>query len=100
VRPSDIVIQAPRLNRLLRIRQAHEPALVETLVAEPAIEALGEGVLNRLARLNEPERAAARVRPLIERFAGELRSVVANDRLRVAAFARHRVEHAHDALAG
>jgi len=41
VRPSDIVVDAPRLNRSLRISQADEPALVQALVPEPAVEALG-----------------------------------------------------------
>lgn len=56
-----------------------EPALVETLVPEPAIEGFRERVLNRLSRLNELQCDTARVRPLIECFAGELRPVIADD---------------------
>src|SRR5947209_1142892 len=52
-RPSDIVVDAPRLNRLLRIGQAHEPVLVQTLVPHPPVKAFGVRILNRLARLNE-----------------------------------------------
>src|SRR5690349_17903966 len=98
MRPSDIVVQAPRLNRLLRIGQAHEPALVETLVTEPAIEAFRERVLNRLTWLNELQRDTARVRPLIERFACELRPVIADDHRGVAPRGGDVIKHSHDAL--
>ena len=39
-----------------------------------------QGILNRLARLNELARHAARVRPLLERLARELRAVCYNTR--------------------
>ena len=99
MRPSDIVVHAPRLNRLLRIRQAHEPALVEALVAEPAVEAFRERVLNRLARLNELERDPACVRPLIEGLSSELGAVVADNRARKAARGGQPVEDARHTLA-
>jgi hypothetical protein len=37
---SDIALDPPDFNRALRIGQVHDPAFVETLIAEPAIEAL------------------------------------------------------------
>jgi len=99
VRPSDIVVDAPRFNRLLRIGQAHEPALVQALVPEPPVEALGERILNRLAGLNELKRDAARVCPLIECLAGELGTIVTDERRREAARYGQLIKHAHHALA-
>src|SRR6266567_5525436 len=76
VRPSGLVVDAPRLNRALRIDQAHEPVLVEALVPEPAVEAFDVRVLDRLARIDEVEHDAMAVCPLIERLAAKLGAVV------------------------
>jgi hypothetical protein len=75
VRPRDVVLDPPRLNRSLRIAQVHEPALVEALVPELAVEALDVGVLDGFPGTNELELDPALVRPLVEMLAGELRSV-------------------------
>jgi hypothetical protein len=48
VRAEAIVVDAPRLDSVLRLRQAEEPVFVEALVAEPAVEALDVGILGRL----------------------------------------------------
>ncbi len=50
VGPNCIVVQAPGLDDLARAGQAEEPVLVQTLVAESAVEALDVGILVRLAR--------------------------------------------------
>jgi hypothetical protein len=80
VRPSDVVLDSPRFDRAPRIREMHEPALVETLVPKSPVEALDITVLNRFARLDELHRDPARVRPLIEVLTRELRAVVAPER--------------------
>jgi hypothetical protein len=55
VGPNPAVFQPPRLDSSAGISQAHEPALVWALVAELPVEALHEGVLHGLTRLDEVE---------------------------------------------
>lgn len=62
-----------------RIGQGNEPGLVEALVPQPAVEALGISVLNRLARCNEVEGDAPSVDPDIKGFTGKLEAVIADD---------------------
>ena len=78
----------PRLNRLLRVGQAHEPILVQALVAEFPVEAFDVSVLYRLARLDEGELHGVLVRPLIQRFSAKLRTIVADDGSRIATLRR------------
>src|SRR5690606_32582890 len=56
-----------------------EPAEVQAVVAEGAVEALDEAVLHRLARLNEVALDATGIRPGVERPTRELCTVVGND---------------------
>ncbi|HXT17002.1 MAG TPA: hypothetical protein VN706_15280 [Gemmatimonadaceae bacterium] len=79
MRPSFVVLDAPRFDGALRIGQVHERALVEAFIAESAIEAFDVTVLARLAWANEVERDAAVVRPLVERLSRELRAIFADD---------------------
>ena len=74
--PDGIVVHAPGLDDLARVRQAEEPVLVQALVAEPAVETLDVGMLIRLARVNEVQPNAAGVGPRIERPADELGPIV------------------------
>ena len=53
MRPVQIVVHPPVFDRPLGVRQAQEPVLVETLVAQSAVEALDESVLLGLARIDE-----------------------------------------------
>src|ERR1035437_976041 len=80
MRPNLIGVHPPRFNRLLRVVQADEPALVQALIADAPIEALGEGVLDGLARLNEVPRDALEHRPLVQRVSTKLRAVVTDNR--------------------
>src|SRR3989304_115382 len=90
-----IVIDPPPLDDPPRVGQAEEPVLVQALVAQPAVEALDEGVLHGLARLDEAQRDPLLVGPLVERFARQLGPVVQHDLLRrLAALANHPAEHA------
>ena len=65
--PPLIVVLPPGLHDLARIGQAQEPVLVEAFVAQPAVEALAVGVLDRLARVDEVQRDRVLVRPLLQR---------------------------------
>lgn len=67
--PDGVVVDAPRLNRGLRIDQGYKSVFVQALIATLAVEALDIGVLDRLAWSNESQRHAARVRPRVERTA-------------------------------
>ena len=48
-----VVVLAPDLDPFAGVGQAHEPVHVQALVAKLAVEALDEGVLHGLARLDE-----------------------------------------------
>ena len=67
VRSFLIVILSPRLHELAGIGQPEEPLLVQAFVAEAAVEALAEGVLDRLARIDEVQRDRVLLRPLRQR---------------------------------
>jgi len=47
-----VVVLPPSLNRLPSFPQACEPVLVQTFVPHLGVEALDEGILHRLARLD------------------------------------------------
>src|SRR5688572_13386643 len=77
--------------------------LVQALVAEPAVEALDVGVLDRLAGPDEVQLDAALVCPGVQHLAGELGTVVADDAFGQAAYLRDRGEdlrHAETAEGG
>jgi hypothetical protein len=71
VGPNGIVVHAPGLDDCARLGQAEKPVLIETLVAEPAIEAFDVGVLVRLARVDEMQPNTVGVRPGVEGPADE-----------------------------
>ena len=48
-----VVINPPRLDDFLSVFQIQNPVLIEAFIAERAVETFDEGVLNRLARLND-----------------------------------------------
>ena len=70
--PSTVVAEAPLLDGALRVAEREEPVLIQALVAQPAVERLGVGVLHRLPGLDEVQRHAAAVCPLIEGLPSEL----------------------------
>jgi hypothetical protein len=61
VRPDLVVVASPSSNLLTRLRERFEPLLVQTFVAELAVEALDVGVLRRLACVVEQVPHAATV---------------------------------------
>lgn len=80
VRSDGVVVDAPAFDLRLRIHQVQKPVLVQTLVAEFAVETFDVPFFDRLAGTNETERDAVRVGPCVQRAAGKLGSVVDDDR--------------------
>src|SRR5882724_5419290 len=60
-----------------------EPVGVQTLIAESAVEALDEGVVDRLSRTAEMKIDSVGVSPLSEGIRNELRAVVDRDGARI-----------------
>src|SRR5688572_20200325 len=85
MRPLLVELPTPRFDLLPCVRQVGEPVKVQALVAELAVEALDERVLHGLAGPDEVQLHSALIRPGVERLAGELRSVVADDQFRRSA---------------
>ena len=76
MRPHVVVVLPPSFDHVAGLAQALEPVLVQTLVPQPAIEALDERVVHWLARPDEVDRDAASVRPQIQCSPRELGSTV------------------------
>jgi hypothetical protein len=74
VRPDVVVVASPGLDEEPGLSERGEDFLVQTLVAEPSVEALDESVLLRFARRDVMPFEAALVRPFQHRSAGEFRS--------------------------
>ncbi len=74
--PGGVVRGAPVFDRLLGSGEREKPGLVAALIAEPAVEALDEGVLHRLAGLLEGELDPVCVGPGVQRPALKLRTMV------------------------
>jgi len=71
-----VVIDHPPMRCLTYVLKACEEVLVQHLLTERAVEALDEGVLVGLARLDVSQRHAAEFGPLDKCFAQELRAIV------------------------
>lgn len=57
VRSDLVVVNAPLLDDLASIGKTHEPVLIEALIPEPPVEALHDGMLDWLARLDSNHRS-------------------------------------------
>jgi hypothetical protein len=99
VRPARVLVGAPCLDDLACFGERSEPAFVQALVAELAVEAPHVCVLCRLACLDQPQRHAVAVGPAVERVGGELRALVGPDHLRQAAELPDPIEHPRHMLA-
>src|SRR5262249_26882560 len=66
-------------NDLAGVGEAPEPVLIQALAAQAPVEAFAEGILDRLAGVNEPQADVSFVSPLVEGPAGQLRPVVQHD---------------------
>ena len=100
VRPVRVVFLPPLLDPYLGVGERGEVVLAQTLIPQRAIEALDEGVLDRMSGANEVERDALGVGPLIERLTHKLRPVVIDDVVGPAAHQEQGVERVHHARPG
>ena len=76
MRPVVIVVVTPALDDLAGMAVAAEAVLVQAFVAQPAIEALNEAVLHRLARGDVMPLDAAVLLPPKDRIRGPLGAVI------------------------
>ena len=82
---SDCVVGfAPIRAEIPGMPDARETVLVQELVTDTTVQALGERVLLGFARPNEVVLDSVQIGPRVEGFAGELRSVVGPDSLWLA----------------
>ena len=66
MRSDRVVILTPGFHNGLRLRDAAEPVLVQTLVPKFPVEAFDVGVLHRLARRDEVQAYAVLIGPGIQ----------------------------------
>lgn len=85
MRSESVIVLTPSFNLLLGVGQVEEQTRIQALVAEPAVEALDEAVLDRPPRANEVQLHAVLVSPDIHSAAAKLRTVIDRDRVRQAA---------------
>lgn len=82
MRPRLVVIFTPLLDLHIRVRQAREPVLIQALGSQLAVKALDERIVRWLSGPAEVQRHLVQVRPLAQRLARELRTIVHSNRLR------------------
>lgn len=66
------------------MRERREPVLIEAFVAELAVERFDVRILRWLARLNQLQCDAVRIRPLVKRAARKFGALVGSHRLGIA----------------
>ncbi len=98
VRPDLVVVRSPDRHGHPGLMQCLQPALVQVLVPELAVEALDLAILHGAPRLDQDVANAPRLRPGREGSAGELRAIVRTHRLRVPTEQRSAVQHPGDVL--
>lgn len=76
-----VVVDTPHANLRTRLVKIGEPVLVQAFIAEAAVEALNERVLDRLAGLDEMQSDLQIVGPGVERPASDLGPVVPAERV-------------------
>lgn len=79
VGPTSIVVEPPRFDLGLRVRERRELVHVQTLIAQPAIKRFDERVFDGFARLYEIKLYAATIRPVLQRARLKLRAVIDRD---------------------
>lgn len=87
VRANSIVFDPPRLDLAPRVVEAQEPKCVQAFLADAAVEALGEGVVGRLAGARVVQHHAVLPSPQIEIARHKFGPVVDPDALRPAMLA-------------
>ncbi len=96
MRTNLVEMAPPALDDPPGVVQAGEPAFVQALVAEVAVETLDLAVLGGLPQPDEVQLHVTVIGPGIECLAGELRAIVADDQLWRAALDDELLEDARD----
>jgi hypothetical protein len=94
-----IVLLLPALDSGSGLRQTGKPMQIETHIAELPVEALQVTVLRRLARLDEVQGDAMRIRPRVQEMPRKLGAIVDGDLLWHAMGCDQLVEDADNSLA-
>ena len=95
MRPRLIVVLPPGLDGVAGITETKEPMAIQTLITEPSLETLDEGVLDGFAWLDEAQPHSALIGPLIERLPCQLRAIVQDDLVGDTALRRQSLQHPH-----
>ncbi len=95
-----VVVLLPCSNCRAGLPKRREQRLVETFIAEAAVEALDEAVLHGLARRDVVPIDAGVLTPLQDRHRCELGAVVRDNGDRLSAMSDNGIKLASDALAG
>lgn len=97
VRPDEVVVEPPAFDDGAGLGEGGEDLLIETFVTEPAVDAIDEAVLLRLARRDVLPGCAGSVGPFEDGSAGHAGAVVADDGGKPAEASDERVEGARGA---
>lgn len=94
-----VVVLPPRRDNGAGVFQRDESVFIEALVAELPVESFDVGILGGLARLGQHQLHPVGLCPLIQRAAGELRSLIGPDGRGVSTKSADRLQDVCDALA-
>ena len=83
MRPDVVVVIAPERQLLAGIREAVEDLLIQTFIAQAAVEAFDQPILLRFARVDVVPGHAGIARPFEDRRAGELGAIITDDAVRL-----------------
>ena len=100
VGPHGVVVDAPRFNPAPGLGEIDEPLFIQARIPEFAIEALHQGVLTRLPRLDKPEPDPRALRPEEEGLASELWPVIQHNGLGPAPLESQVIQKPADAFPG
>ena len=95
-----VVMCAPLIDSPSGFGEIREPVQVQALISEFPIEAFDEGILGRLAGLDEMQLDATALAPKEHLLAGELGAIVANDHPRQSTALSEFIETTCDLQAG
>src|SRR3979409_1413060 len=95
MRPVRVVMAAPGFNLAPRIEEIAEPAYLQALFTQTAVEALDVRVLHRLARTDVYQFDPLIQTPGDEAAASELRAVVCSNTLRCSTLVDDLFQHAN-----
>ena len=99
MRSAPVVVFLPFFKRLACITQCAEQCLVQTFISKFAVEAFDEAVLLGFSRRDIVQINACILNPFEDRHAGELGTVVRDNRLWHAAFSDDPIQLACNAVA-